>query len=301
MDVLCQYNYGETAVTCFEYVDGVWVENNQKDFIGNINPIQYNGWYLDRETNCFYLGNGIYYDYATNTHIMNAFSLKNSVPTRANSYYNEAAQMALGYLNTPSYSTARAQVSKSEWDSGKRWYDGLAGEEIAARCIYGENFHPDSYNDRLAVLRVIANRIATLDGTVLKALTRVDAFTTVNPKNYSTNACSHARAMKNPSDNVWKEATILGCLITLTSSVTALGEAIGGWPAGIDTQRNFFGLDVVYNGLTIKNGYLYYGSVQMKDAAIAGVGKLNITSSSTVSSLLSKYYGNSRYNIFFMW
>lgn len=299
LDVLCQYNYGETTVTCLEYVNGSWVENDQKNFIGNINPIQYNGWYFDRETNCFYLGNGIYYDYANNTHIMNAFSLRNSVSMRANNYYGEAAQTALGLLNMPSYSTARTQVSESEWNAGKRWYDGLSVEELAARCIYGENFHPDSYADRLGVLRVIANRMATLGGTVRQVITQYQQFSTINPKDYSPNACPYSRAMKNPSDPVWKEATILGCLLGITVSITDLGESVGGWPTGIDTQINFRGLTAVYANLTIKNGYLYLGSRRMNNPAIAGVGKINVTSSSTVDSLLSQYSGNNRYNIFF--
>lgn len=299
LDVLCQYNYGETTVTCLEYVNGSWVENDQKNFIGNINPIQYNGWCFDRETNCFYLGNGIYYDYANNTHIMNAFSLRNSVSMRANNYYGEAAQTALGLLNMPSYSTARTQVSESEWNAGKRWYDGLSVEELAARCIYGENFHPDSYADRLGVLRVIANRMATLGGTVRQVITQYQQFSTINPKDYSPNACPYSRAMKNPSDPVWKEATILGCLLGITVSITDLGESVGGWPTGIDTQINFRGLTAVYANLTIKNGYLYLGSRRMNNPAIAGVGKINVTSSSTVDSLLSQYSGNNRYNIFF--
>lgn len=227
--------------------------------------------------------------------------LKTPATKRSNYYYNEASQMACAYLNMPSYNAGKDQVSQNEWTNGKRWYDNLSGEEIAARCIFGENFHKDAYNDRLAVLCVIGNRIAQSKTSASAVLTQKNAFTTINPGSYSQNACQHARAAKNPSDPVWKEATILGCLLSLITSTTGLCEAVGGWPAGISTQTNFLGLDSIYKDLKVDNGYLYYGNRCLKDAAIAGEGRLNITASSTKSSLLYAYYGNNRYNLFYTW
>ena len=38
-------------------LDDAGTENTSDDFIGNINPIRYRGYYYDRETNLYYLIN----------------------------------------------------------------------------------------------------------------------------------------------------------------------------------------------------------------------------------------------------
>ncbi len=304
--ILCRYEYEGAQSHCMELTEGKWAENTEETYIGNINPWRYNSWYFDRETGCYHLGGGVYFDSIRNEYIMNPFSLKHNTMRIAprNDLYNEASQMAVGYLNTTAYNAAKPQVSRTDWNQGKRWYDNLSSEEIAARSIYGENFGTgqEGQNNRLANVCVLVNRIQLNSNNSLRSvLTSAGAFSTVNPSGYSANACSYARQAQNPTDSVWKHASILGCLLSLSTSKSAVESAVGGWPAGIDNQQNFFGLDAVYNSLEIKSGKLYYGSTWMKDVAIAGVGKLNVSSATSAQELLEDYYGGNKHNIFFIY
>ena len=295
---ICRYEYSGPIATCFEYVNGNWIKNTEKLFIGNLNPIRYQGWYYDVESCHYHLGGGIYYNPETNNYVMNEFTVKPNC-SRRGTYYNEAINSTIGLLSLDSYNQYIEQVTQSEWNSGQRWYDSLGGESIVARCIYAENFHPSATEDRKAILRVIVNRFhQNVASSIRAVVTQPGQFTTINPSQWAINGSSNARAAKNPTSEAWKNATFLACIVSLTANISTLGNELG-WPAGIDTQMNFYGLDSVYNNLSLRNGKLYYGNMYMKDAAIAGYGKLNTASATSVSALLSRFYGNNRYNIFF--
>lgn len=309
LEIICKYEYLGSRAICLEYSNGTWVENNQASFIGNINPIRYQAWYYDWETDCYYIGSGMYYDIENNIYIKNDYTLRHddTVSRSMSPYsliYAQASTMAIDYLNSDSHNRLYPQVIKAEWDSGKRWFDGVSSVTVAARCIYAENYHADADDDRIAIMRVIVNRInnRTFGANLFDVVTYTGQFTTTNPNSWASNACQTARAAKSPTDAVWKQATLLSCLASLsTDTEVVLRTAVGGWPAGIDSQMNFYGLDIVYASQysSIKNGVLYYGSAPMSNVAVAGVGKLTIPSSGTVQSLLESYYGGSRYNLFF--
>lgn len=310
LEMICKYEYLGSRAICSEYSNGAWVENNQAGFIGNINPIRYQAWYYDRETDCYYIGSGMYYDIENNSYIKNDYTLRHGdVMSRSMSPYSliyaQASTMAIDYLNSDSHNQLYAQVLSAEWNSGKRWFDGVSAVTVAARCIYAENYHAAANDDRIAIMRVIANRInnGSIGANLFDVVTYTGQFTTINPNSWASNACPTARAAKSPADAVWKQATLLSCLVSLsTDTEVTLGAAVGGWPAGIDSQMNFFGLDRVYTtsqNYSIKNGVLYNGSKPMSNVAVAGVGKLTIPSSGTVRSLLGSYYGGNRYNLFF--
>lgn len=61
---------------------------------------------------------------------------------------------------------------------------------------------------------------------------------------------------------------------------------------------HFYGIDSALSGstFTFSGGKMYQNGKELKDVAVAGKGLLNITSSSTTSSLLSPY---PHYNVFY--
>ena len=300
---ICQYDYGNNEPICITYDDVSESPQDSKDSIGNINPFRYNGMYYDIETNCYYTGNGIYYDANRNIFIKNDYTLNEGALNNIELFSagpsgilaRDVMEMTEGYLNDPNYGAYIAAVSRNEWNSGKRWYDSLSVEEIAARCIYAENFGETTaaYADRIAISRVIANR-ANKDyladsPTIYGVLTAKSQFSTVNPGTWNADLCLNSRALKTGGP-VWKHATILGCMLTLTSSTTEMEELVT-WPKGIDNQLHFYGLDSVYtsDAFTIKNGVLYQNATALTNVAVAGEGKLNVSSATDKKSLLNRY------------
>ncbi len=300
---VCRYAYSnaDASAVPLSLNEDTWIENSDPQFIGNINPFRYQGWYYDEEINCYYTGDGIFYDIVNNRFIKNDFTVAKEASTYKSSLGQQATELAAGYLNSSSYGTLIPQVSSSEWDRGYRWYDGTDITEITARCIFGENTARSANDDREGIARVIVNRRLNGFGSTLKrVITQSEAFSTVNPpkgnifNDEDYDETSNARKAKSPTNSAWKHATLLACYLSLSTDIDELGAEIT-WPTGISSQLYYCAVNSIYVGqvkFKVENRLLYrvYNgqSLRCKDMAIAGVGNIYV-GNKTLKEYLEPY------------
>lgn len=311
---LCKYDYSTTLPAVYKYSNNEWIVCTDESFIGNINPIRYQYWYYDLDTNYYYTGLGIYYDIDKNIFIQNDFKFEkifnhlNEISKSSSNLYLSSSdywQTVVGLyqvlMNTPNYGVAIDQVSETAWLNGARWYDGLDTYEIVARCLFGENARTDRNNDRAGVACVIANRVNNNHSTLYAEVTKRSQFSTVNPGSYEATVQHTANSIsaKSKTNTSWQNATLIACALYYSTDSNDF-TSIFSIPIGISNQVQFYGLKNVYNEdrFQVISGSLYQDDDELCDVAIAGIGYINITPSSTKEDLFQYYY-NEGYNLFY--
>ncbi len=74
-EVICMYEYDSYGNS--KVYDNLCQENTKENFIGNVNPFRWKGFYLDIESNLYYI-KGNYYDPETGLYV-NATSIENAI------------------------------------------------------------------------------------------------------------------------------------------------------------------------------------------------------------------------------
>lgn len=300
----------------YHYINGEFVVDTDKDFIGNINPICYYGWYYDRETEHYYIGDGIYYNTLKQVYVHNAYSvdeekLSDFLHQNARSGESEVIREITDYyayvmsdcvFGTKQYNN----VSESEWNSGKRWYDGIDRTELVARCIYAENTGENLKDERVAIAVVIANRVLykSQDTSAYAAVTRAQQFASINPAPYKWVATDTANARKpiDKSNPAYQQAVLLAITICRTTDQDII-KLIYKIPDYIKNQTEFLKLNKVYedNLFGTSDGQWYYyaswGTEKIKNVAVAGKD-IFLNPTGTMESILKPYY-KMGHNIFF--
>lgn len=308
-NIVCKYVYLDNMETMvFEANGDIFQENTEANFIGNINPIRFGGYFYDAEINCYYLNKGIYYDTDENMYIMNDYyfdeeqyekdyttymSQKNGgielCTSIQNPLFSRVATMYATLLNLDATHESVSNVSEAQWMSGARWYDGRGTAEIIARCIYGENGYKARSADRTAIAYVIANQTnsASFPNTAYKVVINQGRFYAVNPdynKKESSfaeavgNNTAAARSAKVKTDEVWQQCLRLACLLTLSTTISEM-EKLEKIPDGINVQKCFISLSTAHveNNITYSGGYFYIKGIKVTHVAIAGVGEIPAT------------------------
>lgn len=315
-DYVCSYEYNDSMIPeVYRYEDGIFVVDKNENFVGNVNPIRYYSWYYDTETEHYYLGKGIYYNAAEQVYVNNPYSvneqklssvlagsMRSSEPVivrQITEYYSYL--MSLSTFGAGSYDN----VSQAEWNSGKRWFDGIDQTEVVARCIYAENTG-ELKDERIAVAVVIANRVLYkfLDTSPYVAVTRKSQFSSINPGVYanSTSDTANARKAINKSEDCYQQAIMLAATLYYTTERDNI-NLIYSIPSYITTQTEFLKLNTVYEEemFGVSNGQWYYyaswGTEAIRDVAIAGKALFS-SPSGTMKSNLENYYKKG-HNIFF--
>lgn len=311
--VICKYIYVNTFPKVYENKSGRLVLNEDVEFIGNINPIRYQGWYYDKEIKHYYVGEGIYYDAVRNLYVNNPYKVKNMRSTEP-AIIQTIAYAYSYFMSSSTYgATAFANdcVSEEEWEGGERWYSGLEHTEVIARCIFAENdglketveagtSENNGYNDRVAEAVVIMNRVEEgLDTNPYSAVTRKYQFSSINPGNYvaAVRDTAIARRAKSKTNSAWKEATLLACTLSYTTDRKEF-EYMRTVPEYINGQKSFLALSYVYNNnlFSIQNGCWIYQNKEIEEVALAGVVLLEPVKDSLN---IIEEYNNKGYNIFF--
>lgn len=294
-ELVCRYEYELPSQEVYKVENGVETLCTEFDFVGNINPIRYQGWYFDKETDCYYLGEGVYYDVDDNKYIMNEINLV--IPySYSCSDVSKVLTLYTECMNSDSFSSARSQVSQAQWNAGKRWYDGLSDTEICARLIYSENTASGKSADRTAVAYLIANRInAGFSNATLRGVTtQSQQFSGINPSYANLSSTNNARAVKSVTSDVWKQCVKLACVLTYTSDKTQIASFYSA-PSGISSQVQMYGISSLLNSssFTFSNNKIYQNGKELTDVAVAGEKQFTSISG---SSDLSAYKG---WNLFY--
>ena len=320
---VCHYEYNRSVPMVYEYINGELVLNCEEEFVGNVNPFRYQGWYYDTEIMHYYLGKGIYYDAENNLYVNNPYtvnlssSARSSEPEHVRWILNMYSQcLSSSIFGAVVYTDGC--VTQAEWNAGNRWYDSLDETDLLARCIYAENnggTGTNGSNDRVAEAVVIMNRIIhdhhSGDTTPYNVITRAAQFSTVNPGTYSKylQDTAIARQAHSPNSEEWKQATLLACTLTYFAEeedLERLSEEtfktkfryISSIPMYIDDQVFWVGLNKAYeyNWFSVENGKWKYNGILRENVALAGVTPLPTTGNA--QTILQQYYGGG-YNIFF--
>ena len=303
-NIVSKYRYdGSKALVYNPDVNNGYVENTDPDFVGNINPIRYLGWYYDVETGCYYLGKGIYYDTETQKFIQNDYRLSLERLRNEPQEINTIVTAYTMYMSDPSFgATAYSNVTENQWTNlHQRWYDGIGQVELITRCIYAEDTASGTVGDdnRTAEAVVILNRISTgMDSTPYNAVKRQSQFSSINPGTYalSNSETQIARAAMSKTDARIQNALLIACSIYYYQSKTILGY-MSTIPNYINDQLFFLGFRYVHdnNLFTASGGNVCYGGNAIYSVALPGVTQIT---SSNLASVLATYY-NQGHNVYF--
>lgn len=310
-NVVCMYSYCATLSSVYENREGEYIENLDENFVGNINPFRYQGWYYDKESCHYYLGDGVYYNAEVSEYVCNPFVIRNTRDKRP-IVIDNVLNKYTSCLSSSLYGATVFSddcISREQWQSGLRWYTGLEQTELMARCIYAENNGEggtNGYFDRVAVTVLIMNRVNDNwfpdDKTPYGAVTRSAQFSTINPGTYDlaiSKNTANARNIASRTSNAWKEATLLACTLFYTTSLDDL-VYFRSIPNYINDQTMHLSVNSVYDdrSFTAVNGVWKYGTSKIYSVALAGVKEILPTGNPDIRDVLSEYYLHG-YNIFF--
>ncbi len=287
---ICRYDYSENGLlpTVYNLQEEATVSNSS-NFIGDVNPFRYQGWFLDTDINCYYLGEGIFYDPIAQEFIQNEYTIQDwgmewlatniSTLSLTQSQINNIVNQYNSAMNSSLYGAkAYSQVSESEWNNGKRWYDGVSQLELIARCIHTESPDKARSNDRTGIAVVIMNRMASMSKNGYEVVTQRAQFSSVNPAKYPGEKGTYStRQPKSKTDEAWQQATMLGCVIIYGAEKDDIGYFYH-IPLGISTQLNFRGFDYLTT-VSFNGSQVTIGGNAKNDVAIAGYGYINSNSS----------------------
>lgn len=317
--LICTYVYKGSVVKTYDAVGRC--RDEDEDFVGVINPFRYQGWYYDSELNHFYLGEGIFYNALTGEYVNNPYRVnKEKLEQYVRSFSSEPQIVRdilndySGYMSQTNYGSMTFQdnyISREQWQSGSRWYTSLSQVEVMARCIYGENntaSPKNGPNDRVAITAVIMNRVNSgMASSTYGAVVAYDEFYTINPGSYDAYVSDTrlARQSKNKTEEAWKQATLMACVLHNTTNKTELGY-IATIPSFINTQKYFCSLDASYNENRFTHSgstWSYRGNV-VTNLALAGTTSLANASNENPDPYLNARdilspYRSQGYNIFY--
>ena len=310
-EVVAKYEYDSENDTNIYGMDdnGEWVSmTNDQEFVGNINPYRYSGFYYDKESGYYFYG-GRFYDAQTGEYYTDSDSNSleeskisdiwldkniNKLLDRNVSTYGVSAtavdEAAKALLRSSSFGNA---VNYSE-----NWYLESDSIEILARLIYGEN--NVNLTDQPAIAWVLTNRYEAQSSTFGKTLydiaTKKYQFSSIHPGSDQANQTKFARR-PDTSSKAWAKATWLACAVYQASGRTNLAS-LQPKPDGIDKQCYFVSVTYAKSHMTTRNGYLYYDGNKIKNATLVGIQK-NMTTMYNIN-----YYGGrddyrQYYNVFF--
>ncbi|MBR6020151.1 MAG: hypothetical protein IK055_08055 [Lachnospiraceae bacterium] len=302
--VLCDYVYIGTRPTVVMYS-----ENEDDIEACNRNPYRYKGWYYDVELGMYYLGEGVFFDPEQEMTIHNPFqvTVRGGTPT----ILQDIANAYSAIINSPNYGiTAYNYVSESQWNSGQRWYDGIAQIELIARCVYAENNGLNRQDDRKAIGMVIRNRVAQGFPHVgalsaYSIVTFASAFSSINPGNYnaSITETAIARSAMSVTNSAFQQATLIACTLYYSNDASVYAAMNGTLSYVSTSHTHFLQLDYVYIHNTFSvtgsgsNIQWKYGSVNIYGVCVAGTAMLTSFYGSGAGSLQAYY--SQGYNVFY--
>lgn len=320
-ELICTYVYNGAVVETFDK-DGK-CRDEDEEFVGVINPFRYQGWYYDSELKHYYLGEGIYYNALIGEYVNNPYKVNEEKLDEFLMTYSSEPMIIryivndyTGYMSQTNYGSTSFPdnyVTESQWNSGRRWYTTLTQVEVMARCIYGENntlAPKNGPNDRVAIAAVIMNRVnGGMASSTYGAVVAYDEFYTINPGSYQAylNDTRLARQSRSKTDEAWKQATLMACVLHNTISKTELGY-MATMPSYINTQMYFCSLNASYNEsrFTYSNGVWTYRGTAVANLALAGTASLDnatvdapLLNPSEKAKQVIGPYRNQGYNIFF--
>jgi YD repeat-containing protein len=275
---IVKYTYDQYGLLSevFSNENGVWIENNSSDFIGNKNRMLLSGMYFDENTNCYYI-NQRYYNPVLNRY-MDGIN-NEDISLDANPFLDEDVDyMPYGYADSELAAELWRQQLLASSSYGvpiptysSSWYSSLSDVEIVARAIYCEG--GTAYTDEdSAVAWVILNRINStgFPNSAAAVVKASGQFASI------TGGSGATRDARIPSTNTarWRHSTFLACLLLTTTSESEwdiiIGNKINGqlyFYSYTTAQNNsvFTGMSsstLKYNGTDINNVYvLGYGYV----------------------------------------
>ena len=300
-EVICKYLYDGANSSV------VWLSKDDTDrMAATNNPFRYRGWYYDIEPSLYYLGEGIFYNPLIDTYIQNQYIMDFSGEEPG--IFQALGSAYTTMMNMSSYGASYCPFpSQSAWNSGVRWYDGLQQIELAARCIYAENYGVNRQSDRKAIGLVIRNRVAQNFphvGTLsyYNIVRYPNAFSTVNPTGTISsmeNDTYSARQVMSKTDSVFQHATLIACALYCSNDYNDYSLLVG-IPTDMDSSyTHFVSVNYAYgqNAFSITGGQWSYGGNNIFGVCIAGTAMLT-SFSGTGSNCLETYYLNG-YNVFF--
>lgn len=307
---IVKYEYDENNVisAVFSKENEIWIENDDKDFIGNINCILWEGIPYDRETGHYIIYSREYDPVADEF----TDGINNQIYFRDRNPFvecrNDNGIALLGYetnellaeqwkdelLEDKTYGAAVAYSSN--------WYGSIATVELLARMIYAENHA--SYEEQKGVAWVVLNRLfsSSFPGTVRDIVIEPYQFSSIAPN--SGDAEHDAEVTKNArivdtSSQEWKNATFLACLM-LTTTDTSEWIIIVGKPIG--TQLFFCSYTNAKNGSKFRNSgnsLQYYSDgtwINVTDVQVIGYGTYSNAAALFNLSGITDYTKNIFYN-----
>lgn len=307
-ECVCTYEYNGCSPKMPKCVRNEKYAGEDGDiFIGDINPFLYQGWFFNRDIECYYMGQGIFYDPEKEEFIQNKVEqytvgldfLSDIVSVYSMSYsqINEVINHYNSAINSPLYGAkSYDNVSESQWNNGARWYTGVEKMELIARCIWGESSYSDKTDDRTGIAAVIMNRCLDYGKSGYDVITDFEQFSTINPNIYTnetyndiTHKTNEARQAKSKTNAAWQQATMLACVIMHSNNRDDLNYFYK-LPAGITTQKSFRGLDNATLGMS-GSGNIIVAGKERNNVAIAGYGVIKTVSEyQYLVSLKDKHY-----------
>lgn len=282
-NIVCNYRYedGNPIPILIEHSKND--KDNMLPSVGEVNPFRYQGWLLDTETNYYYLGEGIFYNPIDEMFIQNDYELTDygkewlnmATETRTLNYnqINNIINVYNAAISSAGYgATSYSQVTQSQWNAGQRWYDGISELEVIARCIWAESSYPNKSNDRTGIAATIMNRRMHHNASGINIVTQANQYYTINPPYISIDETKGARSAKAKTDEAWKQATLLACVIIYANETSDIGY-FNSIPIGITTQRSFRGLNNSIS-LNYNNGNIIIAGEVRTNIAIAGYGTI---------------------------
>lgn len=303
-NLVCRYEYNDTMPITYQLDDGIWLVNNDSEFIGNINPFRYTSWYFDAENSVYYLGEGYYYSCNEGKFLFNRPILNKTLLSSEPVVIRQIVQAYDMYMYSQTFGAGSyLNPTEDSWIKGARWYDGINQVEVIARCIYAENTDNTlaGKNNRIAETAVIMNRItAGMDSTAYTAVTRSAQFSSINPGTYNRidSNTYYARQIMDKTKECYKQAIMLACTCYYTHNLTEL-NSVYLIPSYINTQTHFLSFRSVCNDNTfsVSGGNLYYGTSPIYNVALPGTMQITPTNLSTAIS----NYRTAGHNVFFQY
>lgn len=204
--------------------DGQWVDNDDPNFIGNLNLMRFNSYYYDEETGWYYCGR--FYDIVKNEFVDGMVVPEtNALPRSFEDIVDYQVDLCL---------------SRSDFGAplnyGSEWYSDLLTSEVITRLIYAES---ENYNpDQRAVAYCIVNRYhsPSYPDTVREIATQSGQFVTIVGDSQST---YYARRPATSSDK-WELMVRYACAVVFSTDCNESEiRQIFTKPLGISDQTQF--------------------------------------------------------------
>jgi hypothetical protein len=274
---IVSYTYDENHIVSNVYsVENYQlIENDDENFIGNINKMYWLGMFFDETTHCYYI-DGRYFNPITNRYMDG--NNNDSIFTDTNPFLNnEEGIMLIGGIDEYATEWAESLLNNSSYGTpisySNGWYSSLSDVELLARAIYCEGGTAYT-SEGAAVAWVILNRVNSTNfpSSARSVITAADQFTSVTGKSGPTTSA------RQPSTSTerWEYATYLACLMYTTYSAeewnTVVSNPIGDhlYFYSYTTAQNAYKNNTpVFSG---ENGNLKYNSKNITNVYVLGYG-----------------------------